>query len=153
MSVLQIKEALPVNVNVTDIPFNAFLKIEKASVDSSHLLHLQESPFHLNHVGTVHASVQLALAEASSGQWLMQAMPELADKVIAVVRRVEAKFKKPMQGAIFSRATTSLDEIRRSAEPLATKGRSLVPVTIEIVDGSDNVGLVATFEWFAANRE
>ena len=91
------------NMNVTDIPFNAFLKIEEASADSSYLLQLRESPSHLNHVGAVHASVQLALAEASTGQRLMQAMPELADKVIAVVRRVEAKFKKPMQGAIFSR--------------------------------------------------
>ena len=58
-----------------------------------------------------------------------------------------------MQGAIASRAVTSLDEIRRSAEPLATKGRSLIPVTVEIVDSSGNVGLAATFEWFAANRE
>ena len=91
-------------MNVTDIPFNAFLKIEKASGDSSHLLQLQESPSHLNHVGTVHASVQMALAEASSGQWLLDAMPDRADKVVAVVRRVEAKFKKPMQGAIFSLA-------------------------------------------------
>ena len=140
-------------MKVTDIPFNAFLKIEEASSDSSHLLQLRESPFHLNHVGTVHASVQLALAEASTGQWLMQALPELADKVIAVVRRVDAKFKKPMHGAILSRAITSLDEIRRSVELLATKGRVLVPVTVEIVDGSGNVGLVATFEWFAANRE
>ena len=142
-----------VSMNVTDIPFNAFLKIEKASGDSSHLLQLRESPCHLNHVGTVHASVQLALAEASSGQLLMQAMPELADRVIAVVRRVEAKFKKPMQGAVYSRAATSLDEIRRSAEPLATKGRSLIPVAVEIIDGARNVGLVATFEWFVANRE
>jgi acyl-coenzyme A thioesterase PaaI-like protein len=140
-------------MNVTDIPFNAFLKIAEASADSSYLLQLRELPHHLNHVGTVHASVQLALAEASTGQWLMQAMPELADKVIAVVRRVEAKFKKPMQGAIFSRAITSLDEIRRSAEALAAKGRLLIPVTVEIVDGSGNVGLVATFEWFAATRE
>jgi acyl-coenzyme A thioesterase PaaI-like protein len=149
----QVKETGSFNMNVTDIPFNAFLKIEKASANSSHLLQLRESPCHLNHVGTVHASVQLALAEASTGQWLMQAMPELADKVIAVVRRVEAKFKKPMQGTIYSRAVTGLDEVRPFAEPLATKGRSLIPVTVEIVDGNGNVGLVATFEWFAANRE
>ena len=81
-------------MNVTSIAFNAFLKIEEAPAGSSYLLQLRESPSHLNHVGTVHASVQLALAEASSGQLLMQAMPELADKVIAVVRRVEAKLQK-----------------------------------------------------------
>jgi acyl-coenzyme A thioesterase PaaI-like protein len=140
-------------MNVTDIPFNAFLKIEKPQTDSSFVLKLRESPSFLNHVGTVHASVQLALAEASSGEWLMQALPHLVDKAIAVVRRVEAKFKNPMMGEIFSRSTTSLDEVRRSAEPLATKGRALVPVTIEIVDNSGNVGLIATFEWFSKNRD
>jgi acyl-coenzyme A thioesterase PaaI-like protein len=140
-------------MNVIDIPFNALLKIEKAPADSPYLLQLQESPCLLNHIGTIHAGVQLTLAEAASGQWLMQAMPELADKMIGVVRRVEAKFKNPMLGAIYSRAVTSLDEIRRSAEPLASKGRALVAVAVEIVDNSGNVGLVATFEWFAANRE
>lgn len=140
-------------MNVTDIPFNAFLKIEKPPADSLFLLKLRESPSFLNHVGTVHACVQLALAEASSGEWLMQALPHLVDKAVAVVRRVEAKFKSPMTGEIFSRATTSLDEVRHSAEPLATKGRALVPVTIEIVDSSGNVGLIATFEWFSQKRE
>jgi hypothetical protein len=139
-------------VNVTEIPFNAFLEIEKLPKDSPFLLKLRESPSYLNHIGTVHASVQLALAEASSGEWLMQARPDLADKTIAIVRRVEAKFKSPMSGEIFSRSITSLDEVRRSAEPLASKGRSLIPVTVEIVDGRGNVGLIATFEWFAKNR-
>ena len=93
------------------------------------------------------------MAEASSGEWLMQAFPALVERTIAIVRRVDAKFKSPMMGEIFSRSTTSLDEVRRSAEPLATKGRSLIPVTVEIVDGRGNVGLIATFEWFAQNRE
>jgi acyl-coenzyme A thioesterase PaaI-like protein len=140
-------------MNVTDIPFNAFLKVEKAPAGSAYLLQLQASPSYLNHVGTVHASVQLALAEATSGEWLMQTLPELADKVVAVVRRVEAKFKKPMQGAIYSGATTKVDEIRPSLETLAAKGRAIIPVTVEIMDREGNVGLVATFEWFAANRE
>ena len=139
-------------MNITDIPFNAFLRIEKPPARSPFLLTLRESPSFLNHVGTVHASVQLALAEASSGELLMQALPHLVDKAIAVVRRVEAKFKSPMMGEIFSRSTTSLDEVRRSAEALATKGRALVPVTVEIVDSSGNVGLIATFEWFSQNR-
>jgi hypothetical protein len=140
-------------MNVTDIPFNAFLRIEESPADSSFLLKLCESPSYLNHIGTVHASAQLALAEASSGEWLMRALPDLVNKTIAIVRRVEAKFKSPMMGEIFSRSTTSLDEIRRSAEPLASKGRSLIPVTVEVVDGRGNVGLIATFEWFAQNRE
>jgi hypothetical protein len=116
------------------------------------MFQLAEAPHLLNHVGTVHASVQLALAEASSGQWLMQAVPDLADKVIAVVRRVDAKFKKPMLGPVYSRAATNADSVQHVAEALATKGRVLIPVTVEIVDALGNVGLVATFEWFATNR-
>jgi hypothetical protein len=140
-------------MNVTDIPFNAFLQIEQPPADSPFLLKLRESPCFLNHIGTVHAGVQLSLAEAASGQRLMQALPQLADKAIAVVRRVDAKFKNPMRGEIFSRSTTSLEEIRRSAEALNAKGRALVPVTIEIVDAGGSVGLVATFQWFSQNRE
>jgi hypothetical protein len=139
-------------VKVTAIPFNAFLEMEE-SADSSRLLELSDSPHYLNHVGTVHASAQLALAEASTGQMLMQALPELADKVVAVVRRVEAKFKKPMQGVIASRPVTTSDEIRQAAAPLASRGRAVIPVTVEILDAAANVGLAATFEWFAANRE
>ena len=138
-------------MNVTDIPFNALLQIEKPG-DSTFLLKLRESPSFLNHIGTVHACVQMSLAEASSGEWLVQALPHLVDKAVAVLRRVEAKFKSPMRGEIFSRATTSLDEVRRSAETMAGKGRAIIPVTIEIVDGSGSVGLAATFEWFAQNR-
>jgi len=33
---------------------------------------MPESPLLLNHVGTVHASVQFALAEASSGEFLLR---------------------------------------------------------------------------------
>jgi hypothetical protein len=135
-------------MDVVDIPFNAFLGIQKASPDDSHLFRLDESPSYLNHVGTVHASAQLALAEASSGELLMQALPELVGKAIAVVRRVEAKFRKPMTGSIFSRAITSTTDLRQAAEPLAAKGRAIVPVTIEIANRQGAVGMVATFEWF-----
>jgi hypothetical protein len=32
------------------------------------------------------------------------------------------------------------------------QGRRIIPVTIEIVDDADAVGLVATFEWFVTRR-
>jgi hypothetical protein len=140
-------------VDVTAIPFNAFLKIEKCPAESPCLLTLAESPSLLNHIGTIHASAQLALAEASSGEWLVRALPNLVDTAIAVVRHVEAKFKNPMNGPIFSRPVTTLDEIRQSADALAAKGRALIPVTFEVVNRDGQVGLVVTFTWFAQNRE
>jgi len=78
---------------VTELPFNAFLGIEVAS-NPSELLRLRAGPQYLNHLGTVHASAQLALAEASSGECLLRSLGS-PDEVVAVVRRLEAKFRKP----------------------------------------------------------
>ncbi len=141
-------DGIPITVNVTDIPFNKFLGIREARTAGEHLLKLDDAPAYLNHLGTVHAGAQWALAEATSGQCLLTAMPELEGKAAAVVRRCEAKFKNPMRGAISSRAVTGASEMRTSAAPLAAKGRAIIPVTVEIVDQSGAVGLVATFEWF-----
>lgn len=139
-------------MDVTQIPFNQFLGIKKAADTATHLLEIGDSVSYTNHLGTVHASVQLALAEASSGEFLLHTLPEFGDKVLAVVRRVEAKFKNPMQGPVFSRAATPEADLKRSAEALSTKGRAILPVTIEIVDTAGTVGLVATFEWFAQRK-
>ena len=83
-------------MTITEVPFNRFLGIRKADGDPEYLLQLDDSPHYQNHLGTVHASVQLALAEASSGERLLQQFPDLAAGVLSVVRRVEAKFKNPL---------------------------------------------------------
>jgi hypothetical protein len=58
-------------VSVTELPFNSLLGIQIAT-DSAHLLELPAGGQYLNHLGTVHASAQLALAEASSGEFLLR---------------------------------------------------------------------------------
>lgn len=136
-------------MNVTEIPFNRYLGMRQTQDGSGKLLELDDSPSYLNHVGTVHASAQLALAEATSGEILLRALPELAGQAVAVVRRVEAKFRNPTRGRIYSRAVTAVTDVQQSADPLSTKGRAIIPVTVEIVDQSGAVGLLATFEWFA----
>jgi acyl-coenzyme A thioesterase PaaI-like protein len=135
-------------MDVTDIPFNKFLGIRKTQQEESHRLELPASPLYMNHVGSVHAAAQLALAEAASGEFLLEASPEYEGRVLAVVRRTEAKFRNPMTGRVFSRVAISAGDVRKSAEPLATKSRAIIPVTIEIIDDSGAVGLIATFEWF-----
>jgi acyl-coenzyme A thioesterase PaaI-like protein len=51
---------------VTDLPFNRLLGLQPAD-DATKLLQLPAGGQHLNHLGTVHASALLALAEASNG--------------------------------------------------------------------------------------
>jgi hypothetical protein len=56
--------------SVTELPFNNFLGIHPAN-ETAHLLQLPSDNQYLNHLGTVHAAAQLALAEASSGEFLL----------------------------------------------------------------------------------
>jgi len=135
-------------MNVTEIPFNKFLGLRPGEPGSASLLRLDAGPQYLNHVGTVHAGAQLALAEAASGEYLLRVLPDLAGQALAVVRRVEAKYKKPMRGSLSARATTPEADVRQAAEPLATKGRAIIPVRIEVVDEQGEVGLAASLEWF-----
>ena len=135
-------------MDVIDIPFNRHINIEKPQGPGSELLEISASAWHLNHIGTVHACVQLSLAEAGSGEFLMQTLPGFKDRASGVLRRVEAKFKNPMHGKISARAVSTAAEMRDPAEVLSTKGRAIIPVTIEVIDADNVVGLHATFHWF-----
>ena len=136
-------------MDIIEVPFNHFLGIKRADGSPGHLLQLDDSPTYQNHLGMVHASVQLALAEASSGECLLQQFPHLAAGVLSVVRRVEAKFKHPLKGKILSRATVLPQDADKLAENLLTKGRGFIAVAVEVVGADGVVGLTSTIEWFA----
>jgi hypothetical protein len=92
-------------VSVTELPFNSLLGIQIAT-DSAHLLKLPAGGQYLNHLGTVHASAQLALAEASSGEFLLRHFRS-TEGIVPVVRRLEAKFRKPANGVVTSTVTAA----------------------------------------------
>jgi len=131
--------------SVTELPFNRFLGIE-TTTEPAQLLRLPTGAQYLNHLGTVHASAQLALAEASSGEFLLRALGS-TDGIVPVVRRLEAKFRKPANGAITSAVTTPQDALDQRAD-LTAKGRALVSVAVELHDESGAHTLSATVEWF-----
>lgn len=132
--------------SVTELPFNSFLGIESAP-DAAQLLRLPAGGQYLNHLGTVHASAQLALAEASSGEFLLRAFGSESG-VIPVVRRLESKFRKPANGAVTSTVTTPPETLEQLRADLAVKGRSTVSITVELHDESGTHTLSATVEWF-----
>jgi acyl-coenzyme A thioesterase PaaI-like protein len=135
-----------VKTTVTELPFNSLLGIRFAG-DSAHLLELPSGSQYLNHLGTVHAGAQLALAEASSGEFLLKHFGSSAS-VVAVVRRVEAKFRKPANGSIVPTASAAPESLARLDAELSSKGRSVIPITVEIYDESGAHTLSATFDWF-----
>src|SRR4051794_16991846 len=98
---------------VTNLPFNRFVGIQAAGADGG-ILRLPAGDQYLNHLGTVHASAQLSLAEATSGEFLLRVMGE-TEGLMPVVRRLEARFRKPAYGAVTSRASVppkELEELR-----------------------------------------
>ena len=132
--------------SVTEIPFNSFLGIQQGA-EPTHLLRLPAGGQYLNHLGTVHASAQLALAEASSGEFLLRAFGPTTGAV-PVVRRLDARFRKPANGAITSTVIASPGAIDQLRADLAAKGRALVSVAVEIHDESGAHTLSTTVEWF-----
>src|SRR6476659_5020816 len=121
-------------MQITELPFNRFIGLEQAGQDSSALLSLPEGPQYLNHLGTVHASAQLALAEATSGEFLLRVLGE-APGLLPVVRRLEAKFRRPANGALTARASADEETLRSIPSELQRRGRTTISVVVEVSDG------------------
>src|SRR5713226_10524444 len=77
---------------------------------SGFLVSLPDGPQYTNHLGTVHASALLAAAEAGSGAFLVRQFGE-ASGYLPVVRRLEAKFRKPPGGALPPGLVVPVEEV------------------------------------------
>ena len=133
------------NRSVVDLPFNQFIGLQAS--EAPHLLTLPAGGQYLNHLGTVHASALLALAEASSGEFLLRHLGYL-EGIVPVVRRLESKFRKPANGAVTSTVTTAPEQLETVVQDLAAKGRALIGIAVELRDQSGEHVLSATVDWF-----
>jgi len=132
----------------SEIPYNKFLDLKESRESSGYLFELPERPQMKNHLNTIHASAQFALAEATSGELLAQTFPELLNHVLPVVRRVDVKYRHPAQGLLRSKATIREEMIAKVREELPRKKRVIIPVRVDIVDVDDHITMSATFDWF-----
>jgi acyl-coenzyme A thioesterase PaaI-like protein len=135
-------------MHVTDLPINQALGMQLTAQGSTHLLDLPESPLLKNHVGTIHASVQFALAEACSGEFLLTSLGDGQGHVFAVLRTSEVKFRKPAHGQLRASARVAGNPIERFLDELNSRGRVLIPVEVEVSDAKDVVTMTGQFTWF-----
>jgi acyl-coenzyme A thioesterase PaaI-like protein len=131
--------------SVLELPFNRFIGLQTA--DEPHLLALPAGEEYRNHLGTVHASALLALAEASSGEWLLRQLGGLTG-IIPVVRRLESKFRKPANGRVNAQVTTQTEHTEALKTDIAAKGRAMIEVCVELHDEDGQHVLSASVEWF-----
>jgi acyl-coenzyme A thioesterase PaaI-like protein len=137
-------------MDVTPLPFNRLIGLQSGAA-SDELVSLPSDVRYGNHLGTVHAAALLAVAEAGSGEFLQRSMPDV-EGIIPVVRRLEAKFRKPAYGRVSARAQVDAEILARWAGELNTRGRVLASVPVEVVDEQQNVVMSATVEWFLARQ-
>ena len=112
---------------------------------------LGNRPEYRNHLDTVHASALFALAEASSGYFLLNEFSELAD-IIPVVRKVETKYKKPATSSVFSKAKFQETGKNEILEMLNQKGRAILQVEVSLFDEADVLIMQSIFEWFITKQ-
>ena len=137
-------------MDVTTIPF-----VEKVGVirSSEGLLELSFSESIQNHLQTIHASAQFALAETASGEILQRVFPELEGKVVPVLREAQIKYKKPAIKSISAHTMVSDETISKFKEQFARKGRSTISVNVVIKDSENVVTCVGIFKWYVQSIE
>ena len=138
-------------MDILAIPFHRFLNIKRNESDDF-IFKIDERPEYSNHLGTVHACVQLSLAEASSGEFLLNQFDELKNELIPVVRKTEVKYHKPANGELFSKAAFLSTNKQNILKELNSRKRSLVQVKVEIYDTEKNKAATAIFDWFIIKK-
>ena len=139
-------------MHVTDLALNRTLGMQLAPAGSGHILEMPESPLLLNHVGTIHASAQFALAEAGSGEFLLGQLGDIQNQVFAVLRASELKFRKPAHGALRAVAGFAEGSTESLSAELASRGRALASVRVEIADSQGVLTMTGRFDWFLQRR-
>ena len=109
-------------MQITELPFNHLIGLIQADKGSGFLVFFSNHPQYTNHLGTVHGSALLSLAEAGSGQFLIECLGDFSG-FTPVVRKVEAKFRQPAIRQIQARCLVPSDEIAQWKEDLRATGR------------------------------
>jgi acyl-coenzyme A thioesterase PaaI-like protein len=135
-------------MHVTDLAINKTLGMHHAPAGNGHILEMPETALLLNHVGTIHASAQFALAEATSGEFLLRHLGDAQRQVFAVLRTSDVKFRKPAHGALRTTARFANSIAESLTTDLASRGRALASVLVEVTDAQGIVTMSGQYDWF-----
>ena len=132
-------------MDVTQIPFAKYIGIEKKEEG---ILKLEPTDIVQNHIQTIHASAQFALAETQSGLYLQDLFPTYVGKVLPLLRSASVKFKHPAQCSITAEANVPDIEKEKFLALFEKKGRASILVTVELIDEKGVVTMTGEYHWF-----
>jgi acyl-coenzyme A thioesterase PaaI-like protein len=132
-------------MDVTQIPFAKHIGIEHKDEG---ILALEPTPIVQNHIQSIHASAQFALAETQSGLYLQKAFPEYVGKVVGMLRGSTVKYKSPATTAIYAKATLCDEDKEKFIVQLERKGRATIVIDVSVHDEEGVVMMQGLFTWF-----
>jgi acyl-coenzyme A thioesterase PaaI-like protein len=135
-------------LKAADIPFVRCIGIEQESEGLS--LGFKDNV--MNHIETIHAGAQFALAETQSGIFLQTLFPELEGKVLPVLRDAQIRYKQPAMEKIIAFASTDDDAMEQFKVRFKKKGRGSLQVDVDVQDINGVLTAQATFTWFIQSR-
>jgi acyl-coenzyme A thioesterase PaaI-like protein len=135
-------------VKATDLALNRHLGITEAAAGAEHLLEMPFTPALHNHLGTVHAAAQFALAEAASAACLQRHFGTAVGEVFAVVRGVEVKYRKPATGDLLAFGTPDAGTAAGLVAELTARGRANAVILIDLKDRAGTLTFHGKFDWF-----
>ena len=132
-------------MDVTQIPFARYVGIERKEEGR---LKLEATEVVQNHIQTIHASAQFALAETQSGLFLQLEFPELVGKVAGILRSSSVKYKNPASTSIYASASIKEDDKKKFLRQMEKKGRAMITIDTVLKDKNDIVVMGGTFYWY-----
>ena len=135
-------------MKATDLAYNQALGIRAAPAGGAHLLELPFTPLVQNHLGTMHAAAQFSLAEAASAECLQRHFGSAVGEVMAVVRGVEVKYRRPATADLLAFGAPDETTRDRLVRELAARGRASAVILIDLKDRAGTLTFHGKFEWF-----
>jgi len=127
-----------------DIAFAQYIGFK----EKNDTLSLDFKPQVHNHVHSIHASAQFALAETKSGLYLLSLFPELEEKVVPLLRDANIKYKKPALEKIVAYASIDDTSLEKFKLHFDKKGRGSINVKVQIKDINEVLCSEGEFGWF-----
>ena len=136
-----------------EIPFNRHLEIEKADSNTDYIFCLKANKRLVNHLEAMHASALFSVAEATSGEFLINEFEELINEVIPVVRKAEVKFSKPVFDSVYSKAGYFQTNKIEVLNGLHKNKRTIIRVKVDLYNEKQEKVFTSVFDWFIIKKE
>jgi acyl-coenzyme A thioesterase PaaI-like protein len=133
-------------MRVSELPFNKHIGIQ----DDNGVVTIAVKDLHMNHLGTVHATAIYGVAEAGSGQFIIDKFGEEFPDALAVTRAGIVKYKSAAMEDISAEVTNSEPDPRQASDRLRKKGAAKIAVEVSVHSNNEIVA-IATFDWFIRN--